>query len=116
VSCYSTQDPQSATIKFSLEGSSQAISCLYEKMQGKRLILEASAQLPMSTAVTVEYNDALFLGEIVVCTKISGLWKVEIDVEQILTGLQSLIALRSRLLCENALQLSLAGATSEYNC
>jgi hypothetical protein len=85
-------------------------------MQGKRLILEASAPVPAFTAVTVEYNDALFLGEIVACAKMDGLWKVEIKVEQILTGLQSLIALRSRLLCENALQpLAPVGAVNEYS-
>ena len=70
-------------------------------MQGKRLILESSASLPVSTAVTVEYNDALFLGEVLNCCKINDFWKVEIKVEQVLSGLQSLIALRSRLLCEN---------------
>ncbi len=75
-------------------------------MQGRRLILESSAPLPTYTAVTVEYNDALFLGEIVICSKINDLWKFEIKVEQILTGLQSLIALRSRLLCENTTQSS----------
>ena len=75
-------------------------------MQGKHLILESSAPLPAYTAVTVEYNDALFLGEIVICAKINDLWKFEIKVEQILTGLQSLIALRSRLLCENTIQSS----------
>ena len=73
-------------------------------MQGKRLILEVSEPLPASAAVTVEYNDALFLGEVLICRETNGLCKVEIKVEQILTGLQSLIALRSRLLGENTLQ------------
>jgi hypothetical protein len=116
VSCFSIQDPQSATVKFFSKGSPQAISCLYEEMRGKRLILETSAPLPVSTAVTVEYNDALFLGEVMICAGINGLWKVQIKVEQILTGLQSLIALRSRLLCESALQpLAVAGAVNEYS-
>ncbi len=70
-------------------------------MEGKRLILEMRERLPAYKAVTVEYNDALFLGEVVVSAKINDAWKVEIKVEQILTGLQSLVALRSRLLCEN---------------
>ena len=104
MSCYSIQDPRSATIKFSSKGTFQSIPCLYEEIQGKRLILEASAPLPASTAATVEYNDALFLGEVVICGKINDAWRVEIKVEQILTGLQNLIVLRSRLLCENAPQ------------
>ncbi len=73
-------------------------------MQGKCLILEVSAPLRVSTAVTVEYNDALFLGEIIACAEVNGLCKVEVKVEQILTGLQSLITLRARLLGENTMQ------------
>lgn len=80
---------------------SQSIPCLYEEMQGKRLFLEAYQTLPISQAVTVEYSDALFLGEVVFCTNINQSCKIEIKVEQVLSGLQSLIALRSRLLCEN---------------
>jgi len=101
VSRYSTHDPQSATIKFSSKGISQSIPCLYGEMQGKRLLLETEQTLPISQAVTVEYNDALFLGEVIFCANINQSWKVEIKVEQVLSGLQSLIALRSRLLCEN---------------
>ena len=104
MSCYSTQDPRSATVKFSSNGASQAIPCLYEEIQGKRLILEASTPLPACTAVTVEYNDALFLGEVVVSAQVDDSCKIEVKVEQILTGLQSLIALRSHLLCENVPQ------------
>lgn len=81
-------------------------------MQGKRLILEVSAPVPAFTAVTVEYNDALFLGEVITCAEVNGLCKVEVKVEQILTGLQSLIALRARLLGENTAQ-SLGTASVE---
>ena len=53
----------------------------------------------MSTPVSVEYNDALFLGEVMLCKVGSdGVFRVEIFVEQILTGLQSLMALRAGLL------------------
>lgn len=104
MSRYLTQDPQSATVKFFSGGAYQAIPCFYEEIQGKRLTLEVSAPLLLSTAVTVEYNDALFLGEVLNCCKTDNLWKVEIKVEQILTGLQSLIALRTRLLGESTSQ------------
>ena len=70
-------------------------------MQGKRLNLDVSSPLLASTPVTVEYNDALFLGEVLICRKTGDSWKAEIKVEQILTGLQSLIALRARLLGES---------------
>jgi hypothetical protein len=70
-------------------------------MKGKRMLLEAGQRLPTSTAVSIEYNDAMFLGEVVACTSGTGSsWQVEVKIEQILTGLQSLVALRSRLLGE----------------
>jgi hypothetical protein len=70
-------------------------------MQGKRLLLETTQRLATSTAVSVEYNDAMFLGEVIVSSsEASGSWHLEVKVEQILTGLQSLVSLRSRLLGE----------------
>jgi hypothetical protein len=71
-------------------------------MLGKRMVLEATQPLPASAAVSIEYSDAMFLGEVISCIpETSGVWRVEVKVEQILTGLQSLIALRSRLLGES---------------
>lgn len=69
-------------------------------MDGKRLNLEATEAVPVSTALSVEYDDELFLGEVVSCAQTRQGWKLEIKVEQILTGLQSLMALRERLLSE----------------
>jgi hypothetical protein len=102
VNSYSAQHPQSATINRSLKGSSSNISCFYEEMKGKCLFLRAEKPIPAWQTVTVEYNDTLFLGEVVICAKVNDAWKVEVKVEQILTGLQSLITLRSRLLGEDA--------------
>jgi hypothetical protein len=68
-------------------------------MEGKRLLLESPERLGISTVVSVEYNDALFLGDVMNCRGASdGVWLVEIKVQQILTGLQSLMALRAGLL------------------
>ena len=70
-------------------------------MQGKRLLLEANERLPISTPVSVECEDAMFLGEVVACAKTSSQgWKLDIKVEQIVDGLQGLMALRARLLGE----------------
>jgi hypothetical protein len=70
-------------------------------MEGKRLTLEAQERPPVSAAVSVECNDALFLGEVIRSTpENNGYWRAEVKVEQILTGLQSLMNLRSRLLGE----------------
>lgn len=73
-------------------------------MDGKRLSVEAAEALPVSTALSVECDDELFLGEVVTCSEAEQNWKLEIKVEQILTGLQSLMALRARLLSEGVPQ------------
>jgi hypothetical protein len=80
-------------------GSKLEITCSFTGMEGKRLILESPERISMSTPVSVEYNDAMFLGEVMLCRQdSSGEYRVEINVEQILTGLQSLISLRAGLL------------------
>ena len=82
-------------------GSKYQISCVFEGMEGKRLKLESPERLTISTIVSVEYNDAMFLGEVLTCRKDSGdVFQIEIKVDQILTGLQSLMALRDGLLGE----------------
>jgi hypothetical protein len=54
--------------------------------------------LDRSTAVGLEYNGVLFVGEVVRCTAGGGdQWQVEIKVAQTLTGLQSLLMLRAEL-------------------
>ncbi len=73
-------------------------------MNGKRLSVEATEAVPVSTALSVEHDDELFLGEVVACGEAGPGWKLDIKVEQILTGLQSLMALRARLLSEGVPQ------------
>lgn len=56
-----------------------------------------------STVASVEYNDAMLLCEVVSCTQdCEQRWHLELKIEQILTGLQSLVRLRERLLGESA--------------
>ncbi len=72
-------------------------------MEGKRLLLQSQQRIALSEAASVEHDDAMFLGEVMSCTSLPcGFWQVELHVEQMLTGLQSLIVLRSRLLGESA--------------
>lgn len=71
----------------------------------RRLVLETEEPLALSTALSVEYNDAMFLGEVVARAQSNGnRWEIEVRIEQILTGLQSLMALRAGLLGEAAPQ------------
>ena len=69
-------------------------------MEGKRLIVDAQETLAPGTAITIECDDSLFLGEVITCSHLVGNTTMEVRIEQILTGLQSLMALRSRLLDE----------------
>jgi hypothetical protein len=94
--------PHPATIQIPTgepNGAKLQVPSTFSGMEGKRLILETGERIGMSTPVSVEYNDALFLGEVMLCKPAAdGNYRVEIFVEQILTGLQSLIALRAGLL------------------
>jgi hypothetical protein len=96
--------PQSAVIQVASDaknGAKRSVPSTFQGMQNKRLILEAPERLSISAAVSVEYNDAMFLGEVMTCRReAGGAWRLEVKVEQILTGLESLMALRSRLLGE----------------
>ena len=87
-------------------GAKRSIACMFQGMHGKRLTLETNESVPNGKAISVEYDDSLFLGEVLSCAGSNNLWSVEVKVEQILNGLQSLMALRSRLLSEGVPQPS----------
>ena len=94
--------PHPATIQIptgEANGSKLHVTATVTGMEGKRLTLDCPQRISMSTAISVEYNDAMFLGEVMLCKPTGeGNYCVEIRVEQILTGLQSLMALRAGLL------------------
>lgn len=96
--------PESAVIQISPLKPGEARRsepCLFRELKGKRLLVELGERLRASQAVSVQYNDAMFLGEVLGCQEMNnGDFQVEVKVEQILTGLQSLMVLRSRLIGE----------------
>ena len=62
------------------------------------LTLITSERLASSTAVGVEHNDVLFIGEVVRSMPWgSDEWAIDIKVVQTLTGLQSLVIFRAQL-------------------
>ena len=74
-------------------------------MQGKRLIVHAGEPISISTALSIEHEDNLFLGEVVICSPDApGVYRMEIKIEQILTGLQNLMNLRAGLIGEGVPQ------------
>lgn len=98
--------PHSALLKIPSgepNGAKHEIPCTFEGMEGKTLKLEAPERISLSAVVSVEYSDAMFLGEVVACQRgAGGVWELNIKVSQILTGLQSLCTLRAQLLGESA--------------
>lgn len=103
----SSDRPRSAVIQVpsqQRDGAKRGIACTFNGMHGKRLQLTTSEALPVSVPVSVEYDDSLFLGEVITCAEAGNVWNIEIKIEQILSGLQSLMALRERLLSEGVPQ------------
>ena len=92
----------SATIKIPSARQLAEFPALFVEMHGKRLHLEAKEPVSPSTAVTVECEDAMFLGEVIAVSQENGRYQIEVAVEQVLSGLQSLMALRSQLLGEGS--------------
>ena len=83
----------------SSDGSKRRIDCKFYGMDGKRLSVNGPERVAVLTPVTIEYNDALFLGEVIASRPNAvGGFDIEVGVEQILTGLESLMVLRARLL------------------
>jgi hypothetical protein len=75
------------------------VSGTFYRFEHQQLLLATGQQLSPASAVTVEHEDVLFLGEVVACTpEAEGVWKVVIRVRQLLNSLQSLTILRERLL------------------
>jgi hypothetical protein len=82
-------------------GQRRNIPCLFHGIEGKRLTVESEERAPLSAVVSVQCDDTLFLGEVITSVPAAnGSWRAEVKVEQILTGLQSLMNLRSHLLSE----------------
>lgn len=81
-------------------GAKRSIPCCVERFQGNRLRILTSERVATGTAVSVEHEDALLLGEVAHEAEQSASWALEIRVEQMLNGLMSLMALRARLLEE----------------
>jgi hypothetical protein len=79
-------------------GDRRKISAIVHSFADQWLTLIASERLAPSTAVGVECDDMLFIGE-VLCSMPSGGegWAIEIKVAQTLTRLHSLMVLRAQL-------------------
>jgi hypothetical protein len=78
-------------------GEQRKIPVVFETFADKCLTLTTTEHVAISTVVGVEYNDVLFVGEVVRCTPTGEQWAMDIKVAQTLTDLQSLLILRAQL-------------------
>ena len=79
-------------------GERRSLPIVFQTFANKYVTVTTSEALGLSTAVGVEYNDVLFVGEVVRCTAgVGDQWQVEIKVSQTLTGLESLLMLQAEL-------------------
>jgi hypothetical protein len=93
--------PNSATVEILSEngsGKRRRIPGIFHAFADDRLTLITDERLAAFTALGVEYNDVLFLGEVIRSTPgPDNEWAIDIEIAQTLTGLQSLMILRAEL-------------------
>lgn len=82
------------------EKGERVVSCTVNSFKDGRLQIMAPEAIPSGTAISVEHEDALLLGEVLVSVPKPNAWHIEVRVEQVLNGLMNLMALRARLLQE----------------
>ncbi len=95
------------------QGPQIDLPCSVVEIKGKRLVLKSKNLIPARVPLSVEHDDALYLGEVVHCVLEGSEYSVAIEVEQVLTGLQSLVSLRARLLDEQAASERTPGEKAE---
>ena len=67
-------------------------------LSGRGMKLRLSRQLAADSPVKVEIGDSMYLGEVCYCRLEHGAFVAGLAIEQVLTGLQGLARLRSKLI------------------
>ncbi len=81
------------------DGTRKAASGEFRSFTNRFLILTTEEPIAASLAVSVEYNDILFVGEVVSYQlKSAGYFQIKIYVEHTLSSLQSLMKLNTELM------------------
>jgi hypothetical protein len=81
------------------DGSRRAITGSFRMFAAKVLLVSTTEPVAASTAVSVEHNDMLFIGEVAGSeTQADSSFTMRISVKHTLTNLQSLMNLRGALL------------------
>ena len=92
--------PDSVVVEvIAADGTRRAVSGVFRCFTSKWLTLTAQEAIKASLAVSIEFHDVLFVGEVVACcVERSDNYRIDIAVEHTLTSLQSLLRLRTELL------------------
>ena len=97
-----TENQSHCTIKLlslAESGADHSFSGQFQSFEQKRLVFTAHQLRPVSSAVSLEYNNVLFVGEVLACqAEAQNTWKVLVQVQPLLNGLESLLHLRQQLL------------------
>ncbi|HSU57817.1 MAG TPA: hypothetical protein VLI55_00775 [Bryobacteraceae bacterium] len=80
------------------DGNRRAVRGIFRGFRGDWLSICTAERIALSTAAAVQYNNALFIGEVLACREMDAAWIIRIKVKRMLTNLQSLMRLRSALL------------------
>jgi hypothetical protein len=93
--------PNFATVEIVSENDGierRKIPSILQTVANKCLTLTTSERLAAFTALSVEHNDVLFIGEVIRCTPgAADQWEISVKVAHTLTSLQSLMILRAEL-------------------
>lgn len=85
------------------DGRRRSIDSRFDRFTTPWLFVDVDERIALSTVLSVEHDDVLFVGEVLACAHAeSGAWRLSVKVEHKLTSLQSLMRLRSALLGEQA--------------
>ncbi len=81
------------------DGTRRVVTGAFTSFTSRYLTLTTGEPIGASLAVSVEYNDILFVGEVIACCEESSdCFEIQIGVEHALTNLQSLMKLNAELL------------------
>jgi hypothetical protein len=80
------------------DGRDLTVPCTVDFCGGNELRIASGEPLVPGSAVSVEYKNALLLGEVVRSIEQTGGWQHSIRLKQVLNGLMNIMALRSHLL------------------
>jgi hypothetical protein len=82
----------------SAEGPISSFPCTLSDLRAYSLLVLTNTQIRPGQLITVEYDDILFLGEARQCLMQDGRYITKVQISERITGLQSLMRLRSALL------------------